>query len=223
MNYALPVCPGFLPSDSQWIAQMVHDTMAGLTDAPAQPQLDPTAVLDAYQVAGGPQIITREPGRQLRWPEFERASGRPWARNEVGWYDQAGDRIWLNLNREPQGLRWGVRWHELAHSTGAPHRLGRTDFLALKLAADARYPLALLKHAAEEMTAEFGAVLIGLYIGTFSPGQFAISADSVIENAWISPVAFDRDRMQELLAASAEEAAEAAVYVLAPACRGAAS
>jgi hypothetical protein len=210
-------CCDFLPLDDQWIAGLIHETLVGLAVGPAGQQMDAEAVLAAYQAEGGPQIITREPGNNGRWREFEAATGRRWEHDQVGLYDQAGDRVWLDVSREPQGLRWGARWHELSHSAGAPHRLGRTDFLALQRGVDTRDPAALLKNAHEEITAEFGAVLLGQQTGTFSAGQFAISQDFLIQHAWVSPVALDPAGMQQLLDRSAADATRTAEYVLEPA------
>ena len=205
-----------LPLCDQWIARMVRDSLDALVAAPAE-QLDATTVLNGYQRAGGPQITERPAGG--RWQEFEDATGERWStsgcRPRAGWYDQRNDRVWLDLNTCP-GHKWRIRWHELGHSTGAPGRLGRTDFVALQAGIDSWSVAAQLKNAREEITAECGAVLLGQATGTLTQAHVDAAEDELIAQAWTSPVALDPDGLQQLLDASAADAAEAAGYVLEP-------
>jgi antirestriction protein ArdC len=192
---------------------MVRDTLTTLVSGPAG-QMDPAAVLSAYQAADGPQITERPAPGKGRWLEFEDTTGDRWGRR-VGWYDQHNDRIWVDLNEYPE-QGWRVQWHETAHSTGASGRLARTDFVALQNGLNGWSDAAELKNAREEITAECGSVLLGRQTGTLTEAQLDASEDVVVGQAWISPVALDPPGLERLLSASAADAAEAASFVLEP-------
>lgn len=207
-----------LPAADDMIYEAVGNVLSELAaNEPAGPQVHPQEALDAYQAAGGPQVIVRPAGERGRWQEPEKIGGRYWEQGLAGWFEQKGDRCWIDVSQSSADPWWAI-WHEVTHSTGAPRRLGRMDFdqvnQMLRSGTGAEYWRGVDLNSQEEVTADLGAVLLGSRTGTVTGRQLDAAEDRLI--GWTA-VYYDRPgRLQELLSASLADARQASECVLEP-------